>query len=350
MSINTKYLKNNTQDIITASEILKSGGIVAIPTETVYGLAADMYNTQAVDKIFQAKNRPNDNPLIVHICDINQVYNLTDDFCVQAQELVKKYWPGPLTIILNKKKSVPNNITGNLDSVAIRFPAHKTAQKIIKHTGVPLVAPSANSSGKPSPTSFEHVLHDLDHKIDAILDGGTCDIGLESTVISFLEKTPRLLRPGFITQENIQSIIPEIIIDNSVYSKLDNNQKVISPGTKYKHYAPKSPVILINSSTENYVNFINQKYNQDQNILAMCFDEDLKHIKNNIKYISYGPENNFETQSRNLFKILRDTENIDISEIYVHINNNINNNFCDLKTAVYNRLVRAAGFNIINLI
>lgn len=320
-------------------------------------MAGNMYDSRAVDNIFRAKNRPNDNPLIVHICDINNIYDLSDNFSEQAQKLVEKLWPGPLTIILHKKNTVPDNITGNLDSVAIRFPSHKITQEIIKKCGFPLVAPSANSSGKPSPTCFDHVVQDLNNKIHGILDGGTCNIGLESTVISFLEKTPRLLRPGFVTQEQIENILnTNIIIDNSVYLKFNNNNKIISPGTKYKHYAPKAQVILVNSSSESYINFVKSKFN-NKNILFMCFDEDINNIKkisNNIKYISYGPENNYNIQAQELFKILRNTDNIiNINTIYVHINNiinnNINKNFCDLKTAVYNRLLRASGFNIINL-
>ena len=198
-----KTLHLDETNLTQAAKILSSGGIVAIPTETVYGLAGNAFDPQAIKKIFIAKGRPSDNPLIVHISDIEEVYNVVSYFPQKAKKLAEKFWPGPLTMILPKNKNIPDEVTAGMDSVAVRFPSNKIAREIIKKSGVPLVAPSANLSGRPSPTQFSHVVKDLDGKVDAIVDGGNCDIGVESTVISLLQDVPKLLRPGAITPEDI---------------------------------------------------------------------------------------------------------------------------------------------------
>jgi len=334
----TLYLKSNETE--KAAKIIKNGGIIAIPTETVYGLAANTFNEEAVRKIFLAKGRPSDNPLIVHIASVMDIYDIVTDFPVKAQKLAKKFWPGPLTIILPKKSVIPDIVTGGINSVAVRFPAHELAQEIIKKSGVPLVAPSANSSGSPSPTNANHVINDLDSKIDAVLDGGSCKVGLESTVISLTEETPRLLRPGAITPSDIEKVIGKIYIDNSVYSKLNPQEKVISPGTKYKHYSPKAKVILIKASSEKYAKFVNSK--SSENLLSLCFEEDISKL--NVPYISYGSKNDYSFQAQKLFESLREADDKKVSIIYAHA--------CNIEgvgIAVYNRLVRAAGFNILKL-
>ncbi|MBQ6568765.1 MAG: threonylcarbamoyl-AMP synthase, partial [Clostridia bacterium] len=235
----TLLLRGDENGIKKAAEILKSGGLCAIPTETVYGLAANSLDPQAVEKIFAAKGRPQDNPLIIHIAETDEIYRYVTDFCQKAKKLTEKFWPGPLTVILPKSKEVPDVVTCGMDSVAVRMPSNPIAHKIIKECKVALAAPSANISGRPSPTSFEHVYEDMNGKIDAIVDGGQCRYGLESTVISFLTDPPRLLRPGAVTPENIEETIGEIVIDDAVKNKLAEGQKVLSPGMKYKHYAPK---------------------------------------------------------------------------------------------------------------
>ena len=329
-----------TNETYKAAEILSSGGIVAIPTETVYGLAADAFNTEAIKKIFIAKGRPSDNPLIVHISEIDEIYNLVSELPEKAQILAKKFWPGPLTMILPKKSSVSDYITAGMPSVAVRFPSHPIAREIIKKTKSPLVAPSANLSGSPSPTKFEHVFNDLNGKVDAILNAGDCNIGIESTVISMLEPTPRLLRPGFITPDDIESVIGPIIVDNSVYHKLSPDQKVLSPGTKYKHYSPKAEVIILKGSYQRYASFVNSKANK--NIVALCFDQDIPNLK--VPYISYGSAENEKQQAQKIFDALRECDKLNPNIIYAHY----------LKSegvgiAVYNRLIRSAGFNIIEI-
>ncbi|MEG0229983.1 MAG: L-threonylcarbamoyladenylate synthase, partial [Oscillospiraceae bacterium] len=249
MKYNTEILKD-TDDNATkkAAELLKQGDIVGIPTETVYGLAANALDPKAVEKIFIAKGRPADNPLIVHVNNIEMIKNLVDEIPLKAISLFEKFSPGPLTIILKKSDIIPNIVSANLKTVAIRIPLHAGARKIIEKTNLPLAAPSANTSGKPSPTSANTVFDDMNGKIPLIIDGGICDVGVESTVISLAEKEPLLLRPGFITQNDIEKVIGKIKLSTGVLSQINDNTKVISPGMKYKHYSPQCDVIIIDSS------------------------------------------------------------------------------------------------------
>lgn len=328
------------KDTQKAADIIKRGGIVAIPTETVYGLAANTFDERAVKKIFLAKGRPSDNPLIAHIAALEDVYKLVSEFPEIAQKLANKFWPGPLTMILPKKPDVPYCVTAGMESVAVRFPAHPVAHEIIKKSGVPLVAPSANISGKPSPTSFEHVVHDLYGKVDAIVDGGNCNVGVESTVISFLDLIPKILRPGFITSEDIKSVIGKIEVDKAVYENLKIGQKVLSPGMKYKHYSPSADVCLVVGSRLSYSNYVNER--SKNSALALCLDEDIPFLK--IPYISYGSKDDISAQERNLFGALRKIDDMNISMVYAHFSGEVSKNL-----AVYNRLIRAAGFKVINV-
>ncbi len=323
-----------------AADIIKKGGIVAIPTETVYGLAADAFNEEAIKKIFWAKGRPSDNPLIVHIADLNDIYLVVSKFPDIAKKLAEKFWPGPLTMILPKKSSVPDSVTAGMESVAVRFPSHPIAREIIKKANCPLVAPSANISGKPSPTSFGHVVNDLSGKIDAIVDGGECSIGVESTVVSLLEAVPKILRPGVITVSDIKEVAGEAEIDQNVYEKLEKNQKALSPGTKYKHYSPSAPVYMIIGNSEHYSEYTN--VHASSKSLALCLDEDIPLLK--IPYISYGSQGDKGEQARKLFSSLRKTDNMDIKCIYAHFSGKIGENL-----AIYNRLIRAAGFKVISV-
>ena len=335
----TVYLSENETE--KAAEILKCGGIVAIPTETVYGLAANTFDETAIKKIFLAKGRPNDNPLIVHICDIKNIHEVVSEFPEKAQKLAKKFWPGPLTMILPKNNAVPNSVTAGMDSVAVRFPKNKIALEIIEKSGTPLVAPSANLSGKPSPTKFEHVKNDLQGKIDAIVDGGNCEFGLESTVISLIGKNPVILRPGAITPADIKSVLgEEIEIDKNVFSKPQTNQKVLSPGMKYTHYSPKAKVFLIKGTTEKYCDFL--KYKNENGIFALCYDEDIPFLK--IPYISYGKKENPAEQANKLFSALRECDLKKARVVYAHFE--MTN---EISMSVYNRLIRAAGFDIIEI-
>lgn len=339
--MNTLLLNNNENDIKKAGEILSGGGLVGIPTETVYGLAADALNGKAVEKIFTVKGRPMDNPLIVHIQDISDIekFSLASYFSKKAQALAKAFWPGPLTIIVPKGKNIPDQVSASLDTVALRLPMHPVAREIIRAADTPLAAPSANISGSPSPTTAQHVMDDMDGKIEAVLDGGICDVGVESTVITVATPVPRLLRPGGVTPEQLEKVIGHIDIDDAVLNQLQDNQKAASPGMKYKHYAPKAKVILIRG--ESFVDFVNE--NADKNTFALCYDEDVADLK--ISNLSLGEKANYNTQAQRLFDSLRKIDRDEkINLVYARCPRP-----SGVGMAVYNRLIRAAGFEVKDL-
>ena len=336
----TLILSENETD--KAAKIIKEGGIVGIPTETVYGLAADAFNPLAIKKIFLAKGRPSDNPLIVHISKIEDVFKVVSEFNEKAEILAKNFWPGPLTMILPKNKQIPSVVTAGADSVAVRFPSHAVARKIIELSGVPLVAPSANLSGKPSTTRFSHVLEDLNGKVDALVNGGDCKFGLESTVISLLEDVPVILRPGAITPEQIEKVIGNVRIDDSIFHKIEKDKPVLSPGMKYKHYSPDAEVIILKGEKEDYANFVNKISDEKEGTLALCFDEDISLLS--APYISYGSKSDSLSQAHNVFDGLRKADKMGAKIVYVHYYDTDG-----LSLAVYNRLIRAAGFKVIDL-
>lgn len=328
------------KDAKTASKMLKNGKIVAIPTETVYGLAANALDSDAVAKIFKVKGRPQDNPLIVHVANRSDVFPLVSNFPDKASKLIDKFWPGPLTIILPKSDVIPNGVSAGLNTIAIRMPANEITRKIIDLAGVPLAAPSANRSGKPSPTKLEHVVKDMEGHIDVVLDGGECSIGLESTVISLVGDIPILLRPGAVTEDDIVSAIGDISVSSAVYNEIRGDEKPLSPGMKYKHYSPRAKVVIVNDFTDKYIRFINSHI--DNRIYALCYEEDLKFVKGNA--ISYGRMASPEDQARKLFDALRKLDDTDAKIIYARPPMKYG-----IGLAVYNRLIRAAGFEIINL-
>ena len=254
-------------DIQRAGDILRRGGLVAIPTETVYGLAANALDGEAVKKIYQAKGRPSDNPLIVHISRFSQLAPLVREVPESAQKLAAAFWPGPLTIILPKSDVIPQQTSGGLDTVAVRCPSHPTARAVIDAAGVPLAAPSANLSGKPSPTTFLHVREDLTGRVDALLDGGDCDVGVESTVRTLATPVPRLLRPGGVTLSQLRQVLGQVEVDPAVLHQMEAGQKAASPGMKYKHYSPAADVVIVDASPEDYVEYVNQKGDG----WALCF-------------------------------------------------------------------------------
>lgn len=262
----TKILKidslNLDEKIIIVAELIRKGELVAFPTETVYGLGADAFNPDAVKRIFVAKGRPADNPLIVHISSYEQLRWLVSEYGENASKLMKAFWPGPLTIIFKKNKKVPDIVTAGLNSVAVRMPSHPIALALIKESGSPIAAPSANLSGKPSPTKAEDVFHDLNGKIACIIDSGSSDIGLESTVIDCTQKIPVLLRPGAITREQIANAIGTIKIHDAVRNKIDagtiEKMKIKSPGMKYRHYAPNARIIVVEGEKGKAENKINE--------------------------------------------------------------------------------------------
>ena len=341
----TLQLTDNQQDIKTAAAVIKDGGLVAMPTETVYGLAANALNGDAVQRIFAAKGRPMDNPLIVHIADVADIdrLSLVAAFPEKARRLAAAFWPGPLTIIMKKGAVIPDEVSAGLDTVAIRLPSHPAARALIRESGLPLAAPSANTSGKPSPTTAQHVIDDMDGKIEAVIDGGACDVGVESTVITVVSDIPKILRPGIVTREEIEAVIGKVEVDKAVLNQLKKDEKVSSPGMKYKHYAPKAQVILVRSTDEKYIGFVNRCYRRDGDCAALCYDEDVKSIA--APTVSLGAEADLKEQAQALFDALRAVDEIDgVNTVYAH---------CPIAEgvgmALYNRLIRAAAFRVITI-
>lgn len=333
----TKRLEADEKGIEHAAEILKKGGIVAIPTETVYGLAASAYDENAVKKVFEAKGRPQDNPLIVHIADIEDLKTVAGDIPDSAYITAQKFWPGPLTMIFKRTDKIPASVSAGLDTVAVRMPSDKTARAIIKKS-VPLAAPSANTSGRPSPTSAQYVLDDLDGKIDAVVMSGDCEVGVESTVITLATNPPRLLRPGAVTVEELKEIFPDIIVDNAVLAEPEKGEKVSSPGMKYKHYAPKTETYLVEGSSEKFAEFVNSK----ENAAAVCFFEEEDKIT--VPKLCYGTASDETTLAHSVFSVLRRADCLGVQAIYVHAPSK-----SGVGLAVYNRLIRAAAFRVIKL-
>ena len=339
----TQLFTNTPENIIKTAEILKKGGLAAIPTETVYGLAADALNGEAVAKIFAAKGRPMDNPLIVHVAEFEDIerFALVREIPEAAKKLAKVFWPGPLTIIMKKGGVIPDEVSAGLDTVAIRLPSHPSARAIIKAADTPLAAPSANLSGSPSPTTAQHVMNDMDGKIDAVFDGGACGVGVESTVITLAEDTPRLLRPGKVTLEELREVLGEVELDSAVLNKLKDGQKAASPGMKYKHYAPKANVILLKCTDDDFINYVNRC--GGSGVAALCCDEDVEKLS--VKYISLGKRNDYEAHAQRLFDSLRRIDGYgNIVTVYTRLPSTDG-----VGLAVYNRLIRAAGFEVIDL-
>lgn len=335
----TLYLKADEKDSAKISaKILKDGGLVAIPTETVYGLAANALDPEAVKSIFAAKGRPQDNPLIVHVSSLEQAEGLVEKMDERAYALAESFWPGPLTIIMKKSDIVPEVVTAGLDTVAIRMPSHPFAVELIRLSGVPFAAPSANSSGKPSPTNASHVAQDMDGKIDAIVDGGECEVGVESTVITLATEIPTLLRPGGVTPEELEEVLGEISISHAVYEKLNEGERVQSPGMKYKHYAPSAQVTIIKGSFDNYKKFL---ASQRDEVCAVCFEGEGSNFK---KFIEYGVEGDADTQAHRLFDALREVDEMGCERAFVRCPE-----VTGVGLAVYNRLLRSAAFRVIDV-
>lgn len=332
----TKILTPDEKDIQIAGKILADGGLVAFPTETVYGLGADALNDEAVKNIYAAKGRPSDNPLIVHIAEKDDIKPLVREVTPKAKALMDAFFPGPLTIILPKSDKVGKTVSGGLDTVAVRMPINETAHALIKASGCPIAAPSANTSGLPSPTRAKYVIDDMMGKIDAIIDGGDCEYGVESTVITLAAEVPTLLRPGAITKEMLESVIGEVYVAPAVLEGMKDNEVAASPGMKYKHYAPKAKVVIVKGDKEKYEKFVNSR----KNAYALCFDGD----NITIPKVTYGRENDDLSQARELFDALRHLDELGAEKVYAHIPHKDG-----VGMAVYNRLIRAAAFCVIDL-
>ena len=330
----------DTRSAILAAETIKKGNLVAIPTETVYGLGADGLNPDAVAKIFEAKGRPQDNPLILHIADADQLDKLCHHIPEAAYRLAEFFWPGPLTMVLPAKDIVPKCTTAGLPTVAVRCPDSQITREIIRLAGVPVAAPSANLSGKPSTTTAEHVYHDHAGKIPLIVDGGACRVGVESTIIDLTEIPPRLLRPGGITPEQLTSVLGEITVDKAVTAQIDKDAVVKAPGMKYRHYAPDCQVLIVAGSAEAAARYIHSHYAPGDRVL--CFEEELPLYKD-CAPLSYGKEAQVDTLSAGLFAALRELDDPNIKTVYAR---------CPvgggIAYAVQNRLKKAAAFQIID--
>lgn len=337
----TEVLRVDTEDrekiISVAFALLKSGELVAIPTETVYGLAGNALLSDVAGKIFKTKGRPSDNPLIVHISDISQLYPLVKDVPKKAMLLAEHFWPGPLTMIFKKSELIPDAVSGGLDTVAIRLPDCEITQQIISRS-CPLAAPSANLSGSPSPTTAEHVFNDLNGKIPLIVDGGECRVGVESTVITFATDCPTILRPGGVTKEQIEAIIGKVELHSAVVNELESDEKAISPGMKYKHYAPQKKLILLDCNDKDFIKYLN--IHRFENIGAIVFDEDT--VKLNIPYLTVGKAEDTTAHAHNLFDVLRRCDSLLCDTVYARLPQKTG-----ISLAVYNRMIRAAAHNII---
>lgn len=328
-----------------AAGVIQSGGLVAFPTETVYGLGANALNSKAVEGIFKAKGRPSDNPLIVHIADKNDLFKLTCEVSPCADDLMHLFWPGPLTMVFKKSEAVPSIITAGLDTVAVRMPSHPVALALIQKAGLPIAAPSANSSGKPSPTLAKHVIEDLWGKVDIIIDAGSADVGLESTVLDTTTSPPLILRPGGITAEQLRQALGNVKIDPGVSSMGEKDIKPRSPGMKYTHYSPKADVLVIQGEPSSVVRKILQlipEYAGQGLRIGVLATEETMDNYSGAKVISCGSRSNPGTIASNLFRVLRefDEENTDIVLAEAVDSEGIG-------LAIMNRLNKAAGYNII---
>ena len=334
--MNTLLLKDDANGILTAAKMISQGKVVAIPTETVYGLGANAFDENAVKNVFVAKGRPQDNPLIVHIADLEDILPLTslDKLPKEVIDLAENFWPGPLTMVLPKSDKIPSVISAGLDTVAIRMPSNEIARQIIRHAKVPVAAPSANLSGKPSPTAAKHVIEDLSGKIDAIVVSDDCTVGVESTVIFIGKDEFRLLRPGKITVSMLEKVLGKITVDKAVLSDI-TEEKVSSPGMKYKHYSPNTELYLVEGSSDEFKKFILKN-----KAFAICFEED--NIFND--KIVYGSIDNLDSLAQGIFKALRQVDTVGVQTAYVHAP-------CKegVGLAVYNRLLRACAFKVIKL-
>ena len=327
------------QDMEEAAALIRQGEPVGMPTETVYGLACDAGNADAVRKVFAAKGRPADNPLIVHIADIADWAPLVTEIPPLAQKLAERFWPGPLTIILPRTDRIPSVTAGGLDSVGVRFPAHPLAQALIRASGVPIAAPSGNRSGSPSPTTAAHMMQDMDGRIPAVMEGGSCICGVESTVIALDdERSVRVLRPGFVTPEQLAEIAENVTVDPAVLAKVSADTVVRSPGMKYRHYAPNARVTLVQGGQTEFLQYMRAR--TGEGVLALVFDSDASACEaENIPYRAYGDTD--EQRAAAFFAALRDADAAGVKHLYVRAPRTDG-----VGLAVYNRLLRAAGYDI----
>lgn len=323
-----------------AAAILRRGGLLGIPTETVYGLGADALNEDAVSRIFLAKGRPQDNPLIIHVPDASWLERYCRDVPPAAYQLAERFWPGPLTMILPRRDIVPLQTTGGLETVGVRCPNHPVTLAIIEAAGVPIAAPSGNTSGRPSPTTAAHMIEDMDGKIDGIVDGGPCTVGVESTIIDLTVTPPRLLRPGGLPLESLRQVLGEVAVDKAVTGLLAAGERPRAPGMKYRHYAPHAPVTVVTGEPERSARRIQGLLSDTAGVI--CFDEYAPLFPGHIIH-KLGPAADKSAQARHVFDALRTFDGTDVTEIFAQCPDD-----GGLGLAVANRLKKAAGFHLID--
>lgn len=351
--MNTRVIKIHDKDNIDddmlndAAEVLKSGGLVAFPTETVYGLGANALNEEAAKKIYEAKGRPSDNPLIAHISGERDLEMLVEEVPENAKKLMERFWPGPLTMIFKKSECVPFGTTGGLDTVAVRMPDDIIANRLITLAGVPVAAPSANTSGRPSPTTAEHVFQDMNGKIDMIIDGGQVGIGVESTIVDISGDVPIILRPGAITESMLKEVLGEVLTDPAINGPVKEDVKPKAPGMKYRHYAPEAELMLVEGDEDAVVRYINnqaaEKISQGKSVGILCTEETVSKYNAGIVR-SVGIRAQEETIAHNLYSVLREFDDMAVEYIY---SESFSKN--DLGQAIMNRLTKAAGYHITKL-
>jgi len=329
-----------------AGEILKNGGLVAFPTETVYGLGGDGLNKESSKKIYEAKGRPSDNPLIIHIVDMSALPLIVKEISPQVKKVAEAFWPGPLTMILPKSDLVPSETTGGLNTVAVRMPSHKVARKLIEYAGGYVAAPSANASGKPSPTLAKYVIEDMDGRIDMVIDGGEVGIGLESTIIDMTVNPPQILRPGYITDKMLEEVLGQVDLDKTILSN-DSGQAPKAPGMKYRHYAPKGQLTIVSGMAENVVAYINEQTcaasQMGKKVGVIGTRELLERYQADVVK-SAGSRDDEQAIAHNLYRILREFDDENVEIIYSEA-------FYDggMGQAIMNRLLKAAGHSIVKV-
>ena len=345
--MNTKVVKTTEEELIEAAAILKKGGLVAFPTETVYGLGADALNEEAARKIYAAKGRPSDNPLIAHVAKKEDIEPLVREIPEAGKKLMDAFWPGPLTLIFPKSGRVPKGTTGGLDTVAVRMPSDLVARRLIELAGTPVAAPSANTSGRPSPTTAEHVRQDMDGRIEMIVDGGPVGIGVESTIVDVTGEIPMVLRPGAITMEMLKKCVGAVEIDPAILGPVSQDFKPKAPGMKYRHYAPKADLTIVSGETEDVVRAINrmaaERESEGLSVGIICTDETRALYPRGVVR-SMGVRARQETIAHNLYAVLREFDDLNADVIYSESFEG-----GELSQAIMNRLCKAAGYHMMNV-
>ncbi len=338
IKIDPNHIDKAEAALCRAAEHIRKGGLVVFPTETVYGLGGNGLDDTAAKRIYDAKGRPSDNPLIIHIAKPEDAarYAIPNETYLR---LAKAFMPGPLTVILPKKDCVPYSVTGGLDTVAVRCPSHPIAHRLIELAGVPIAAPSANLSGKPSPTCAEHVAQDMNSRVDMILDGGDCEIGLESTIVKIDGDKLTLLRPGGITYDALCMVCEKVLVADAVTDRLAEGERPLSPGMKYRHYAPTAPVVLLDGSDLAVLHFL-QSEQKRVRCAILCYDEEIGQLSAD-GLLPIGSRDDLPTQAKRLFGKLREADATDAEIIYAHLPPREG-----LGLALYNRMIRAAAHTV----